>query len=58
MQPRQAELLVLRTQGFSYDELSSALRLNPASVGKLLSGAQETFRKEYVDKYGSTQSAA
>ena len=55
MQPRQAELLVLRTQGFSYDELDSALSLNPASVGKLLSRAQETFRKEYIAKYGPTQ---
>jgi RNA polymerase sigma-70 factor (ECF subfamily) len=52
MQPRQAELLVLRTQGFSYEELASALNLNPASVGKLLSRARQTFREEYISRYG------
>jgi len=44
---RQAELLVLRSQGLSYQELASALKLNPASVGTLLSRAQQAFRKEY-----------
>ena len=48
MQPRQSELLVLRTQGFSYEELASALGLNPASIGTLLNRAQQIFRKEYV----------
>jgi RNA polymerase sigma-70 factor (ECF subfamily) len=51
--PRQAELLVLRSQGFSYEELASALRLNPASVGTLLSRAQNAFRKEYTRRYGT-----
>jgi RNA polymerase sigma-70 factor, ECF subfamily len=52
MNPRQAELLVLRTEGFSYDDLAGALRLNPSSVGTLLCRAQRTFRKEYIAKYG------
>jgi RNA polymerase sigma-70 factor (ECF subfamily) len=50
--PRHAELLVLRSQGFNYDELAAALELNPASVGTLLSRAQQTFRKEYLKRYG------
>jgi RNA polymerase sigma-70 factor, ECF subfamily len=49
---RHAELLVLRSQGLSYDELASALNLNAASVGTLLSRAQKAFRKEYVKRYG------
>jgi RNA polymerase sigma-70 factor, ECF subfamily len=49
---RQAELLVLRSQGFRYEELASILNLNPASVGTLLSRAQEAFRKEYGRRYG------
>jgi len=53
LHPRQAELLVLRTQGLSYNELATALGLNAASVGTLLSRAQRTFRKEYIAKYGS-----
>ena len=48
----QAELLVLRSQGFSYDELAAALGLNAASVGTLLSRAQQAFRKEYVKRHG------
>jgi RNA polymerase sigma factor (sigma-70 family) len=49
---RQAELLVLRSQGLSYDELATALNMNPASVGTLLRRAQQAFRKEYIKRYG------
>jgi len=49
---RDAELLVLRTEGFSYAELASALQLNAASVGTLLGRAQRTFRDTYVRRYG------
>jgi RNA polymerase sigma-70 factor (ECF subfamily) len=52
LQPRQAELLVLRSQGLSYDELAGALDLKPASVGTFLSRAEQAFRKEYTKRYG------
>jgi len=52
IQPRQAELLVLRTQGLSYDELACALDLKPASIGTFLSRAEHAFRKEYIKRYG------
>jgi len=52
IQHRQAELLVLRSHGLSYDELAAALGLNPASIGTFLSRAEQTFRKEYVKRYG------
>jgi RNA polymerase sigma-70 factor (ECF subfamily) len=52
LESRQAELVLLRSQGFSYDELASALDLNPSSVGTLLSRAQKAFRKEYTKRYG------
>jgi RNA polymerase sigma-70 factor (ECF subfamily) len=52
VEPRQAELLLLRSQGLSYEEVASALELNPASVGTLLSRAQQAFRKEYTKRYG------
>ena len=45
---RQSELLLLRSDGLSYNEIAGALELNPASVGTLLSRAQQAFRKEYV----------
>lgn len=49
---RDAELLLLRSDDFSYEELASVLDLNPASVGTLLSRAQLAFKKEYVKRYG------
>jgi RNA polymerase sigma-70 factor (ECF subfamily) len=52
LQPRQAEILLLRSEDLSYEELASALDLNPASVGTLISRAQQAFRKEYIKKYG------
>ena len=48
---RQAELLLLRCQGFSYEELASTLDVNPSSVGTLVSRAQQAFRKEYIRRY-------
>jgi RNA polymerase sigma-70 factor (ECF subfamily) len=52
IQPRQAELLILRSQGLSYDELAGALRLKASSVGTFLSRAEQAFRKEYIKRYG------
>jgi len=49
---RQAELLLLRGSGLSYEEVAAALSLNPASVGTLIARAQQAFRKEYVKRYG------
>ena len=52
LDPRQAELLLLRGSGLSYAEAAAALELNPASVGTLLARAQQAFRKEYIERYG------
>jgi RNA polymerase sigma-70 factor (ECF subfamily) len=52
VRPRDAELLVLRSHGLTYDEMAAALSLNPASVGTLLRRAQVAFRKEYIERYG------
>ena len=49
---RDAALLILRSDGLAYDELASALGLNPASIGTLISSAQRAFRTEYVRRYG------
>ncbi len=51
IEPRHAELLLLRSHGLTYDELAAALRLNPGSVGTFLSRAQQAFRKEYTKRY-------
>jgi RNA polymerase sigma-70 factor (ECF subfamily) len=49
---RQAELLLLRGSGLTYEEVAGALDLNPASVGTLISRAQQAFRKEYISQFG------
>jgi RNA polymerase sigma-70 factor (ECF subfamily) len=50
---RHAELLLLRTQDLSYQEIAISLSLNPSSVGSLVSRAQDAFRKEYLKRYGT-----
>jgi len=52
IEPRQAELLLLRSNDFSYQELASALKINPASVGTLLSRALDAFRQEFLKRHG------
>jgi RNA polymerase sigma-70 factor (ECF subfamily) len=53
LRERQVELLILRASGLSYDELAAALGLNRASVGTLIARAQQAFRKEYIQLYGT-----
>ena len=50
--PRHAQFLLLRSQDFTYHEIAAILNLNPASIGTLLSRAQQSFRKEYIKQYG------
>ena len=52
IEKRSAEMLVLRNEGFRYEEIAQALGLNPSSVGTLLNRAQQAFRKEYIKRYG------
>jgi RNA polymerase sigma-70 factor (ECF subfamily) len=52
LKTRDAELLILRFDGFSYQEIEQMLAVRPGSVGVLLKRAQEAFRKEYVHRYG------
>ena len=52
MKKRDAELLVLRSEGMSYEEIAQVLVLNPVSIGTLLNRAQLAFRKEYIRSYG------
>ena len=52
LDPRDAELLLLRSHGLSYEELAAAIDVKPTSIGTLISRAQQAFRKEYVKQYG------
>jgi RNA polymerase sigma-70 factor (ECF subfamily) len=53
LKPRQAQFLLLRSHDFSYQEVASILNVNPASIGTLVSRAEESFRKEYIKRYGN-----
>ena len=52
LKPREAQFLLLRSHDFSYQEVASILNVNPASIGTLVSRAEESFRKEYIKRYG------
>jgi RNA polymerase sigma-70 factor, ECF subfamily len=45
-------LILLRAEGFTYEELAAKLQMNPGSVGTQLARAEKAFRKEYVKRYG------
>ena len=55
LKPRDAELLLLRSDDYSYEDLAALLDLNLASVGTLLVRARQAFRKEYTKLYGEPQ---
>ena len=48
MNPRRAELLVLRYSGMSYKDIAGALGLSPTSIGPLLLRAEREFEKVYL----------
>ena len=47
MNPRRAELLVMRYSGMAYKEIAQTLHLSPTSIGPLLLRAEREFEKTY-----------
>ena len=47
MNPRRAELLILRYTGMNYKDIANALGLSPTSIGPLLLRAEREFEKAY-----------
>jgi RNA polymerase sigma factor (sigma-70 family) len=47
MNPRRAEMLVLRYSGMPYKEIAKVLNLSPTSIGPLLLRAEREFEKLY-----------
>jgi len=47
MNPRQAEILVMRYSGMAYKEIAATLQLSPTSIGPLLLRAEGDFEKRY-----------
>lgn len=52
LKPAQAQILMLRSSGFSYNELAECLGVQRGSVGTMLARAEAEFRKRYTDLYG------
>ncbi len=50
MPPRDAQLLLLRHAGGSYQELAAALGLSPQSIGTLLGRAEAEFERLYAEE--------
>ena len=48
---KQAEVLLLRAEDFSYREIAASLGLTENYVGSFISRAQAAFRKEYEKRY-------
>jgi len=46
---RDRHLLLLRSEGYRYQEIAAALELNPASVGVLVARAKHAFRAAYEE---------
>jgi RNA polymerase sigma factor (sigma-70 family) len=49
IKPSRAQILVLRTAGFSYKELAEALDVKLGGVGNILNRAEEEFRNCYLE---------
>ena len=47
MNPRQAELLIMRYSRMTYKDIAAALDLSPTSIGPLLLRAERDFEKRY-----------
>jgi len=50
---RHAEVLLLWSQGLSYQEIAISLVVNSNYVGSLVGRAREAFRREYLKRYGN-----
>jgi RNA polymerase sigma-70 factor (ECF subfamily) len=48
LKPAQAQILVMRHSGFSYNELADSLGVSRGSVGTMLMRAEAEFQKQYL----------
>lgn len=55
MKPAQAQLLLMRAEGFSYKEMAERLQVAVGGVGTLLNRAESEFRKRYLKLAGGRQ---
>lgn len=52
LKPRDAQMLLLRSSGLSYQEIAIACQVSLSSVGTFLARAEREFEKRYQMRYG------
>src|SRR4051812_25521653 len=52
LKPREAQLLLLRSNGLAYRELAQTLGVEPGSVGTMLARAEAEFERKFRARYG------
>ncbi len=55
MKPAQAQLLMLRQSGLSYQELAEIFGVKASSIGTLLARAEADFEKRFRELYGAVK---
>lgn len=55
IKPAQAQLLILRSNGFSYKELAESLNVKASGVGTMLNRAEEEFRAQYLTLHSNQE---
>lgn len=53
LRPAEAQMLILRSSGFSYKEIAAALGIRSGSVGTLLNRAEAAFEKAFNELFGA-----
>jgi len=51
LKPRDAQMLLLRSDGMPYRELAETLGIQPGSVGSMLARAEREFERRYRARY-------
>jgi len=55
LRPAQAQILILRSSGLSYNDLAESLGVQRGSVGTMLARAEREFEKRYLEMYGAKE---
>lgn len=55
LKPAQAQILILRSSGLSYNELAESLGVQRGSVGTMLARAEGEFQRLYLEMYGEKE---
>ena len=55
LRPAQAQILILRSSGLSYNDLAESLGVERGSVGTMLARAEREFERRYLEMHGAKE---